>query len=357
VGLADGQRSPPPRPAPSAPPASPALRSGRPSPARCRTGRRAGQGRDSRPAAAMGESGGCRRSRAGTSPRRSPSHRAPVISRRSSGESSACLAIWRSTAAISWSRNSTWRSALATVSASSTGSSSRRATRAPRPRTGRTPAGAPAAGARARCGSRSWSATGPAPAAPAAQPPPQYARPLIRRPDGVKLAGRQQPRQRAGVEAVGLRPRLADIGIGGADHYHPGHVRLEDPRDLPRAPGHLERHRSFAPRLRANSSRRSGVVAIRPADRSTPSSTIATSQKSRCTSNPIALPADLTSLSSRRENELENPRANDNDRYVLAAHPGKSQGRPPKRASSKLIVQTACPAAFSEKAPGPVRRP
>src|SRR5215211_2498140 len=56
--------------------------------------------------------------------------------------------------------------------------------------------------------------------------------------------------------------------------------------------------RSSGPRLAANSSIRSGVVAIRPAERSSPSSTSATSQKSRCTSNPIDLP--ITALPSTR---------------------------------------------------------
>jgi hypothetical protein len=54
--------------------------------------------------------------------------------------------------------------------------------------------------------------------------------------------------------------------------------------------------RSSRPRLRANSSSVSGVVAIRPAGRTAPASTIATSQKSRCTSKPIDL---LTTTSSR----------------------------------------------------------
>jgi hypothetical protein len=57
--------------------------------------------------------------------------------------------------------------------------------------------------------------------------------------------------------------------------------------------------RSPRPRLDPNSSSRSGVVAIRPAERTAPLSTIATSQKSRCTSNPIA----LTSSSSTSLNK------------------------------------------------------
>jgi hypothetical protein len=47
--------------------------------------------------------------------------------------------------------------------------------------------------------------------------------------------------------------------------------------------------RSSLPRLSAKSSSCSGVVAIRPAERTSPVSTIATSQKSRWTSKPMSL--------------------------------------------------------------------
>src|SRR5829696_9614208 len=55
---------------------------------------------------------------------------------------------------------------------------------------------------------------------------------------------------------------------------------------------------------------------------------------------------------------MENERANDNDRCVLAAHPGKSQGRPPKQPELEAHrPQTACPTTSSAKAPVPVNRP
>src|SRR5439155_15115152 len=82
--------------------------------------------------------------------------------------------------------------------------------------------------------------------------------------------------------------------------------------------------RSRGSRLEANSSSCSGVVSTRPAERTSPPSAIATSQKSRCTSNPIALPALLTSSSPLVVELAEKQRANDNDRYVLTAHPGSS---------------------------------
>jgi hypothetical protein len=65
---------------------------------------------------------------------------------------------------------------------------------------------------------------------------------LLRRPDPVELARPQQLGQRSRVEAVGLRARLPDPGIGGRDHDHPRDMRLEDPRDRPRSTGHLQRH-------------------------------------------------------------------------------------------------------------------
>ena len=42
-------------------------------------------------------------------------------------------------------------------------------------------------------------------------------------------------------------------------------------------------------------------------------------------------------------NGSENEWANDTDRYALAAHPGKSQGPPPKSTGSEPIVQNGVP--------------
>ena len=52
--------------------------------------------------------------------------------------------------------------------------------------------------------------------------------------------------------------------------------------------------RSVGSKLAANASSASGVIATRPAERTTPSSQIATSQKSRCRSRPIPRPIHLT---------------------------------------------------------------
>ena len=73
------------------------------------------------------------------------------------------------------------------------------------------------------------------------------------------------------------------------DDDHPGDVRFKDPRDRPRVAVTSNATQSRSSRLRANNSSAAGRVSIRPADRSRPSATIATSQKSRWTSSATAL--------------------------------------------------------------------
>jgi hypothetical protein len=55
----------------------------------------------------------------------------------------------------------------------------------------------------------------------------------------------------------------------------------EDPRDLPRIARDLQRDQITRVEICPNNSSACGLVAIRPAERSRPSATIATSQKSR----------------------------------------------------------------------------
>ena len=175
-----------------------------------------------------------------------------VISRRISGESSAWRAISRSTAAISLSRNSTWRmpgvDRLALLERQLEPGQPRAALDAEQVRA---PAACPAAGASAPRGSRSWRASARAPAAraaPAGGATPGCAhrasRPRRARPAANSL------RQRARVEPVGLRARLADPGVVRAHHDHPRDVRLEDPRDLPALPSTSNATRSSAQALR-----------------------------------------------------------------------------------------------------------
>ena len=93
--------------------------------------------------------------------------------------------------------------------------------------------------------------------------------------------------------------------------------------------------RSVGNRLCASTPSPSGVLGTRPAERTFPSSQIATTQKSRCTSRPIARPTHLTNAithlhdmvvdTERRENQREK-----RHRPIRAPtlNPGKSQGRP-----------------------------
>ena len=105
--------------------------------------------------------------------------------------------------------------------------------------------------------------------------------------------------------------------------------------------------RSSEPRLAANSSNTSGRVAIRPAERTPPASAIATSQKSRCTSNPIA----LTRTPFLDSDHTGEPWANDTDGSALAAQPGQSQGRPPNSRALTPIVESGLPTLRSPEGP------
>jgi hypothetical protein len=111
----------------------------------------------------------------------------------------------------------------------------------------------------------------------------------IGHPDRVELARGEQPRHGAGIQAVCPRPRGAHPGVVWRDDDHLGDVGLDDALDLPGVAGDRAPTRSSEPRLRAKSLSCSGVASIRPAERTSPTSAIATSQNSRWTSNPSAL--------------------------------------------------------------------
>jgi hypothetical protein len=92
--------------------------------------------------------------------------------------------------------------------------------------------------------------------------------------------------------------------------------------------------RSEGSRLSARLRIPSGVAGSRPAERVCPSSQIATTRNSRCTSRPIARPTQpstpIARLHSTCDMWRENQRDNDTHRYELLTwlNPGKSQGRP-----------------------------
>ena len=110
--------------------------------------------------------------------------------------------------------------------------------------------------------------------------------------------------------------------------------------------------RSSGPRLAASISSASGELSTRSAERTLPSSQIATSQKSRCTSNPIALPSALTHTSSSidiGENSGQTTTTDTRSQRTRASRRGGHR----ITTGSQPIVQTGPPTTFPKKAPQP----
>ena len=218
-----------------------------------------------------------------------------VISRLTSGQPSASAAINFSTSAISESRKSTCRTAEATVSPSVSGSCCSASQRRPL-----TPN-------RSAAGGRSFK----------------------QRINTAWISFFARERARTNCERRASRRRIARIRSSGVHtpSSWPAHNSLASARASRRSvlalacripvslgettitratcgsriraishalPVTSNATQSRASRLCPNSSSASGLASIRPADRSRPSATIATSQKSRCTSSATALTRLLT---------------------------------------------------------------
>ena len=282
-----------------------------------------------------------------------------VISRSTSGQASACLAISRSSAAISRVEEVDLAQAPVERQALVDGQLERGQPRA--------------AGLAERVGHRRALAqvarqhpvrlvlgAGPGahdPLAPVGQPP-QRPRPLVGRPHRIQQpatstacasvrASRRSVLALASVIALSLRVLATTTRM-------PWRCSIDTILSLPvvassatTSSGAGSARTAQAPRTR---------VAIRPADLTRPLSAIATSQKSRCTSNPRPR---TTLLSSTIERERGG--THDKDGFVLSAHRERSQGRPRTTSSSQLISQnglpdprlpTKAPCPRSAKAPG-----
>ena len=154
-------------------------------------------------------------------------------------------------------------------------------------------------------------------------------------------------RQRPRVEPIGLRLRLGDrLQLARVGDHHPDPCACSTETILsapssPPAPPRLWRQ-ALREQLQRRHPRRDPTG--RP---DLPSSAIATSQKSRCTSNPRPRTPLLSST------ERERGGTHDSDGFVLSAHPGKSQGRPRTTSSSQLISQNGLPIRVSQQAPCP----
>ncbi len=182
----------------------------------------------------------------------------------------------------------------------------------------------------------------------AREAPAHHAHALIRGPDAIELAGPQQLGQRARVEAICLRARLTDPGVGRRDDDHPRDVRLEDPRDRPRVAGDLQGDPVTRIQARREQLKRLGPR-LDAARRPQPS----LRDDRDLTEIPMNIQRYRSHTVLPRHCRLGEKRwANDIDGSALAAQPGKSQGRPMKSpGSTRPSRKTACPACVLPRRP------
>ena len=270
-----------------------------------------------------------------------------VISRSTSGQASACLAISRSSAAISTSRKSTWRRQPSSVSRSSSGSSSPASQRRPPlpkasvtgGRSHRLRASTPCASFFARVRARTI----------------RSRRLVSRRSARVRSSGVQtvveqpgdeQPRQRPRVQAIGLGLRLGDR-LAACACWRPrrgsrGACSTETIRSVPVVASSATT--SSAARLCANSSSAGTRVAIRPAERTSPSRR-SRPRRSRG-AHPARTLASLLLSSTMSGSAAGHTTATDS----CSQHTGASRrgGHEQRRARSSS-VRSACPSASPNK--------
>ena len=192
------------------------------------------------------------------------------------------------------------------------------------------------------------------PLTPAGQPP-QCTGSLVGRPHRIKETRHQQLGQRPSIEPIGLGPRLSDRPeLARVGDHHPDPVALEHLDDPVGARRRFHRDHVIRRQALREQFQRRHPRSRASAERIWSRSAIATSQKSRCTSNPSPR---TTLLSS--EFDRERGGTLDNDGFVLSAHRGKSQGRPRTTSSSQLISQIGLPNRISQKphVPGTRRLP
>ena len=115
--------------------------------------------------------------------------------------------------------------------------------------------------------------------------------------------------------------------------------------------------RSVLSRLAASAPIPSGVLATRPAERTTPSSQIATTQKSRCTSRPIARPAQPDTRTVHLPTRISGAGDATGQRHrpiraQSSIHASRRGGRT-KSPGSKPIAQTGLPTYILPEGPYP----
>jgi hypothetical protein len=192
------------------------------------------------------------------------------------------------------------------------------------------------------------------------EPATQHAAALVRHPHRLKLPGPQQPGQRARVEPVGLRARPDDPGVIRLTTTTRSTCGSRIRATSQQLPVTSSATRSVRIRLCASSPSPSGVLGTRPAVRTSPSSQIATTQKSRCTPRPIARPTHLANaiLTSATAVDGTGEPAEQRHRPIRARGTiqASRRGGRTKSPGSKPIAQTGLPARVPPtKAPVPDR--
>ena len=298
-------------------------------------------------------SGRCRRSPRGTSPRRSRSRPGTVISRLTCAELERVAGDRRSTAATSASRNSIWRRQPSTVSRSS----ARQLELAPASAGPLTPNRSLTGGRPiSRRISTAWISFFARVRALTSWPRRASRRRIARVcSSGIQTASSDPAASsfasvRASSRSVFARAWRMPVSRGLHDH-HPRDVRLDDPRDLPRVAGHLQRHpiaraealREQLQRLRRrlDPARRADLAGLDDRDLAEVAMHVQPDRPHH------RAPPSLARQTGDRW-------ANDTDGFALAAQPGQSQGRPPKsRARSPSSQEPACPACVLPESPCP----
>ena len=169
--------------------------------------------------------------------------------------------------------------------------------------------------------------------------------------DRLQETRRRQPRERARVQPVGLRFRLADLRQPArVGDQHRGHVRLDDLRDQARAARRLQRHHVVcreAPREQLQHLE----PAVDPACRSHPAIQLSDRDLAEVA---MHVHPDEPHRSLPPSTTREAGGRSDKDGYVLTAHPGKSQGRPRTTPGSQPIgYQRPAPPVLPRSSPCP----
>jgi hypothetical protein len=128
-------------------------------------------------------------------------------------------------------------------------------------------------------------------------------------------------------------------------------VRLEDPHDFPRSAHHLQRHPVRRQQTRRQRLQRLERGIHLPTERTCPLSHTATSQNSKCTSRPIARPAELTTTSPLNAITAGEPAGKRHGRIRARSATGQVAGAAIESTGSQPTAQNGLPKLRSPTRP------